>query len=128
MAELIKHTPSSHPDYNNLKEALNKIKQVTTLLDSKAQESINKSRFLDLLDVNKKDLKNILEPMRQWVYTGILNESLTKDGKTIKPFKCLLFSDLILLTFERKKKGIIRLETTWINNFPKCISKILSFH
>lgn len=119
MAELIKHTPASHPDHENLKEALAKIKEVTKFIDSKAQETANVTKLFDHSGVNIKDLKRILGPMRQWLHTGTLSETMTKDGKNLKSFKALLFSDLILLTIDKRKKGLIYLKTVWVNDFPK---------
>jgi hypothetical protein len=86
------HTPSSHPDYDNLKKAMDKVQDVASYVNKKIEETSNRHKVIEIAD--ELNIPTIIEPHRHFIREG----KLTMEGEEgQREFKVYLLSDMIIL-------------------------------
>jgi Leucine-rich repeat (LRR) protein len=88
---VFQHTPSSHPDYENLKKAMEKVQDVASYVNKKIEETSNRNKVIELAD--ELGMPNIIEPHRHYI-----RESKFKiSNEDNREFKVFLLSDVIIM-------------------------------
>ncbi|ETO03860.1 RhoGEF domain-containing protein, partial [Reticulomyxa filosa] len=92
LEEIIKNTSSSHPDFQSLEKALEKIKEVSATVNDRMKEY---SRREAVSNIEKRFNGTIflLEPARQFVMEGILSKIERRDDRDYVFF---LFTDCLV--------------------------------
>ena len=128
LKDLLKHTSTQHPDYNNLLKAVKIMTDTTVLVDRKADDAkVRKKRrggkrfplftskstntvqssqkVLEVADLIVEAPVAIVQPNRKWVKDGPVG--LVVGLSDIRPRHAFLFSDVLVLCAlcENKKKG-----------------------
>merc|ERR1719242_300756 len=91
LSELIKHTPSEHPDYKGLVKAKNLVIKINKKVNSGVNESNSRRETSRIIfrDLKKKELH---KPSRIFLFQ--FDCTIVKDKKDQGRFTCYLFSDL----------------------------------
>jgi hypothetical protein len=106
LQDLFKHTPEGHPDYEDLKKALEKMQTVADYVNEKKREAENLNAVLAIWHriSGMPPSYNLAQPHRKYVRQGRLVEvkglhgdALTKGSERY----CFLFNDLLLVTKEK---------------------------
>jgi len=104
LRELVRNTPSSHPDYQKLVDARNKIESIVNQINEATRSFENQQKILAIQN-NVEGLTNLVAPARFLVLGGTIHYQAQRSEK---PIECTvyLFNDLILIC----KKNIINLK------------------
>jgi len=101
LSDLIKHTSSDHIDYDDLSDALEKIKHVAEFINESKRDSENMMKLnqlqSQLLNKAEKKLEKLSVPGRSLIKEGIVHNQK-------KDYTIFLFNDL-LLHVSKKKNG-----------------------
>ncbi|KYQ89256.1 pleckstrin (PH) domain-containing protein [Tieghemostelium lacteum] len=92
LEEVIKHTDDTHPDYLELKKALEEMKKVTLEANEAIKKSENRAKVFEIQKMFVKD-PEIVAAHREYVFDGILTKVCRKACKKRHVF---LFSDIIV--------------------------------
>ncbi|KAL6052170.1 Protein T2 [Balamuthia mandrillaris] len=103
LKQLFKYTPEGHPDYNLLKEAINKIETVANINESNHAHTINAAKLSYFQNkLTDQTAIQLVEPHRRYVCDARacihqLIKSNSKAGKAkARLVRALLFSDIIM--------------------------------
>lgn len=99
LRELLKHTPSDHPDHAGLVQALERAQRVAELLNTRRREGENASEYARLRGVVTglpRDTPFCVPHRRLVRYQGV-------RGETGKPLLLLLFSDCLMVFADARK-------------------------
>ena len=115
--EIIKNTDASHPDYAELKRALERMQQVVSVVNDCAKRMNGLKPVADVVSLFKQKI-NIVNKHRYLVREDLVQ--VEYDGGQRKARKLFLFNDLIILATRdwRDKHSI--LEKTGIKDFRVC--------
>jgi len=97
LEDLLRNSPEGHIDYEDLKNALAKMKEVAITINEKKGEVENFAILVNIYNRLEPKIETLCEPHRRFIREGKLKE----DGKE---FCFLLFNDMILKTKENGKK------------------------
>lgn len=103
---LLFYTPEHHPDYENTKLALEKVRNVVKFIDEKRKRAENIQAVLRVQDsvVGKSiEMENLVQPSRRFIREGPLTAIRGTNEKTEGYY--FLFNDLIVMTKKQKGKG-----------------------
>lgn len=106
LTELCKYTPSSHPDYEALHQALEKIKSVAAEINDNKREAENIYHCAEIQNMivypeEMSGQRNLVTPTRRFVRSGEF-EIFLNDVKS--PYNYLvLFNDALLVSKKKKK-------------------------
>ncbi len=105
LKDLLKHTSTQHPDYNNLLKAVKIMTDTTVLVDRKAEDAKNAQKVLEVADSIVESPLPIVQPNRKWVKDGPVG--LIVGPGEVRPRYAFLFTDVLLLCapVEPPKKG-----------------------
>ena len=95
LKDLLKHTSTQHPDYNNLLKAVKIMTDTTVLVDRKAEDAKNAQKVLEVADMIVDSPMPIVQPNRKWVKDGPVG--LIVGPHEAKPRYAFLFTDVIVL-------------------------------
>jgi len=121
--ELIKNTPEQHPDYEELNNALEKIKSVAIVINESCHKQHNLEQLMELEEKLTGALpKDFVQPARKLIHEGDLTKLCRK---TPKKRYFLLFNNLIMygeksLLGEVKIHRSIDLYSAKIQAVPDC--------
>ena len=93
LKDLLKHTSTQHPDYNNLLRAVKIMTDTTILVDRKAEDAKNAQKVLEVADSIVEAPASIVQPNR--VRDGPVG--LVVSSTEVKPRYAFLFTDVIVL-------------------------------
>ena len=99
LRELLKHTPSDHPDHAGLVQALERAQRVAELLNTRRRQGENASEYARLRGVVTglpRDTPFCVPHRRLVRYQGV-------RGETGKPLLLLLFSDCLMVFADARK-------------------------
>jgi len=104
LKELLKYTPSTHPDRNNIEKALEKLQKEVDNINKNKAKNDNMKKMLEIqqnLEGLPKHFKLLL-PNRMFIYEGIL---MKISGKHDQERYFFLFSDCLIYC---KRKGVAK--------------------
>eukprot|EP01114_Cavostelium_apophysatum_P015268 TRINITY_DN4122_c0_g1_i4.p1 TRINITY_DN4122_c0_g1~~TRINITY_DN4122_c0_g1_i4.p1 ORF type:complete len:945 (+),score=286.26 TRINITY_DN4122_c0_g1_i4:179-3013(+) len=97
LKELLKLTTPSHPDYENVSKALEKIKEVTDLINWNVIQT-DTAKVYDTIVQNVRGIMPYMMVHRKFIMEGLFNIALgTKQPGRFLPQWLLLFTDMIFL-------------------------------
>lgn len=121
LRDLLKHTVDSHPDYKNIEDSLNKMKDIADHINSFVRNQQNSQKVLDL------GMQNFVAPHRQFVRDGIVTAEVMATSKRYQ-LQFALFSDILIKNENPKKKIKPHkakyqwpLKLVWIKDHPNSI-------
>jgi len=92
LTEFINNTDKSHPDYEDLSDSLNLMKNVADQINKSMKENENKLKCIELQNIFTEEVE-LVEAHREYVFEG----ELTKQCRKIRKFrKFWLFNDILL--------------------------------
>lgn len=131
LRELLKETPESHPDYNDLKIAFEAMQESCLKLNERKRDVENMSHFLT---IKARTGKNFIEQGRTFVDDGLISmvtEKFNKrSGKTkfrLRKGRYVLFSDMVVFISEGKVIAQISLATGQIQEAKLAGNFFISF-
>jgi actin-related protein len=121
LKELLKFTPESHVDHQNLKEAADAVTEVNVYINRKKQEQDNRLKIVALQEMIKSAVPLLLvAPHRLFVRQGPL---LVKRNNEPSSTACVvfMFTDLLIVTTQSKTSDK-SLSFNYVDklNFAKC--------
>lgn len=122
LTDIIKHTDSSHPDYNNLINALESTKFVATHLNESVRESEMERSLVELAE--RMEITLILAPHRRLLKEGSFKIIVGKKEKRNLHY-LMLFNDILICISRSKIKKPSEFTNSW-NNYP--LDLIWFFH
>lgn len=128
LRDLLKDTEPSHPDYQNIQNAISKIKVVTETVNEQIRLAERHQKLLELerrITVNRHGMPRLIQPGRGLIREGKLGKITSRF--TRKGVRFFLMTDLLLYAYRirggNKKqpcklhyKGSIPLGTAWLRN------------
>lgn len=118
LRELLKETPESHPDYNDLKEAFEAMQESCLKLNERKRDVENMSHFLT---IKARTGKNFIEQGRTFIDDGNIsmitekfNRRSSKMKFRLRKGRYVLFSDMVVFISEGKVIAQISLSTCQI--------------
>ena len=103
--EVLKNTPKTHVDYENLKSASEKMKDVADHLNRQITEIENRNKLIKLKEIfylnnagKGSGMNNIVEPHRKYVYEGELSipSDTSVNKQQYQKHYFFLFSDMLV--------------------------------
>ena len=101
LADILKHTPDYHEDYDKLAQSLEKVKAILDTINERKRVSEATSKLIEinsLLDTCDIDL---IVPTRHFIREGLLEVAFKSGGKT-QEMKVFLFNDIVIVAREKK--------------------------
>ncbi|KAG2389194.1 hypothetical protein C9374_014594 [Naegleria lovaniensis] len=102
LSEVLKNTPRTHVDYDNLKLASEKMKEVADHLNRQITEIENRNKLIKLKEIfvlnqsgKGSGITNIVEPHRKYVFEGELS-ILSDNALNKQKHYFFLFSDMLV--------------------------------
>lgn len=102
LSEVLKNTPRTHVDYDNLKLASEKMKEVADHLNRQITEIENRNKLIKLKEIfvlnqsgKGSGITNIVEPHRKYVFEGELS-ILSDNSLNKQKHYFFLFSDMLV--------------------------------
>eukprot|EP01087_Luapelamoeba_hula_P017914 TRINITY_DN569_c1_g1_i1.p1 TRINITY_DN569_c1_g1~~TRINITY_DN569_c1_g1_i1.p1 ORF type:complete len:808 (-),score=160.74 TRINITY_DN569_c1_g1_i1:172-2595(-) len=112
LKDLLKHTWSDHPDFDDITLALDLITKTAVHVNEKQKEAENISKCISVQNsLSGKKIENLLDSSRRFVREGQLTEVVLEGkGKTIKMKKrwFFLFSDIVVRCELPNQKSTIK--------------------
>lgn len=108
LKELLKHTPESHPDYQNLTNALQSLEKTVDEINNVKTNSDNLRKMLAIHSsiVDHKHM-NLVHPSRKLILEGTANKF--SGGRMKNNLHCFLFNDLFIHCTPQKLGGKLKL-------------------
>jgi len=100
LQELVNHTRTDHPDYQNLKSALDKMQDVADYVNDKKRMAENLNGVLTIQSHLTGEIKSLAKPHRRYVRQGPL---VLIEGEKKYTRYLFLFNDILIVT--RRKEG-----------------------
>ncbi|KAM9973831.1 hypothetical protein ACTFIW_010964 [Dictyostelium discoideum] len=102
LTELVKNTWTDHPDYQPLKEAVEKIKSIATFLNERKRKVENFQKFTEILSnlVGKSIPNNLFQPSRFFIKEFLFLNQKKKQDSII-----YLFNDIIIMGTPRSSNN-----------------------
>jgi len=106
LTEIYKHTPSTHPDYAKLGQALTKVKEVAVHINEAKREAELELRLYDLSKSIDHLTEPLIRPARKLILEGELKQkpkaaSLSDAWELVTLF---LFNDVLIQTKKKSKR------------------------
>jgi hypothetical protein len=95
LKELLKHTPASHVDYENLVDAIDRIKELNEYVNERKRQTDNRNFILKLQDQIAETPLVLVTPSRMFIKHGELTGNSVKLPKKRKSM-VFLFNDLVV--------------------------------
>lgn len=129
LKELQKATPNDHPDAEHLKNAIQRITDVNTYLNSKKKEADDHFKMIELAEkLVGKAVKMLLTPRRNFIWEAEITWSDTKhEAEKGNDGSLLMFNDVLVITKMVKKKYKIIHVIPYAGIQPKWQGEQLSF-
>lgn len=128
--ELLSKTPPDHPDYEDLKSALNGITELATNVNKGVADAVQQKRLQEVISKNFQGLSSLILERRYLILDGELDISLGTLGKSNY---CILFNDIIVFATDNPKVKQVNtqldLPHAWIMDVPEmgdCCFQIIS--
>ncbi|EFC49251.1 rhoGEF domain-containing protein [Naegleria gruberi] len=102
LSEVLKNTPKTHVDYENLRSASDKMKEVADHLNRQITEIENRNKLIKLKEIfvlnntGKGVMTNIVEPHRKYVFEGELHVLSETSSINKQKHYFFLFSDIMV--------------------------------
>lgn len=95
LADLLKNTDETHPDYRNLEKSIEEMKNIAQYINESIQMNENRKKVIDIHNslVSLPTDLNLVEPHRVFVLQSVLTKVCRKQPKK---FTFFLFSDLLI--------------------------------
>jgi hypothetical protein len=127
LQEMLKYTPPSHRDHENLKKALENMAELANYINTHKNTADNITKLLQIQDriINWPGSESLVKPRRQIIREGTLL-NVKKNKLTV-----VLFNDALLYTKPKSKgklkfKGLINLTTASLQrDVEKCDFEII---
>ena len=118
LKKLFKHTPESHPDHHNLRDAITVIEDALQYINNYVKEENNKAElelFQTRLEVKgrcSRELKDfdLSSNKRRFIHRDQVTLQSMKAGNNSKIFQLFLYNDYILLLKEKDNKLILNFD------------------
>ncbi|EGC29927.1 hypothetical protein DICPUDRAFT_4855, partial [Dictyostelium purpureum] len=98
LTDLFKHTWPEHPDYENLKNALDKLKDVASFLNERKRESENFQKFTEIQSILVGKVPQLFTPSRRYI-----NNISFFNNKKLETI-VYIFNDVVI--YGKPMKGI----------------------
>jgi len=125
LKELVKYTPTSHPDYAMLKETHEKILEIATKVND-GMKQFESAKVYDQIVESVKGILPYLEVHRKFLLEAQFPLATVKDKKETKfsNYWLILFSDMLFLASgsnkqRRKLQGFVKINCIWIKTSSK---------
>ncbi|KAK3855102.1 hypothetical protein Pcinc_038478 [Petrolisthes cinctipes] len=97
LGQLLKHTPTDHPHYDNIARAVGEVGEVAEHIDRSVSRAENLQRILMIQRALKHGQPPIVAPGRHLVKEGVLHK-VSRNGNNSQPRLFFLFTDVLLYT------------------------------
>jgi len=102
LSDIVKHTNESHPDHEDLKKALEAVKDTAAFINESKRGAENMQKMREVQSSIEGEFDSIVVEGRRFIKEGDLMEKVKKGG--FKERHCFLFSDMILTSKKKKEK------------------------
>lgn len=99
LEDLVKNTWRFHIDYDNLRQAHQKIKDIANFVNASQREAENQRKMSEILNTIQSVPVNFVEPWRRYIHDGLVTQPSTN-----KALHIYLFNDAILFARIKKDK------------------------
>ena len=116
LQELVKRSTEDHPDFILLNTALKSVTKQATEINEGCEKAENILKTMEI--ARNIDIENLVVPGRKFIRMDEVTEFKVDSSHTV-PHKCYLFSDLIILSTEKRSKKInatLDLDLCWIRD------------
>eukprot|EP01117_Protostelium_nocturnum_P009690 TRINITY_DN3460_c0_g1_i5.p1 TRINITY_DN3460_c0_g1~~TRINITY_DN3460_c0_g1_i5.p1 ORF type:complete len:943 (+),score=313.09 TRINITY_DN3460_c0_g1_i5:1091-3919(+) len=107
LIDLVKHTWNTHPDYENLCKARDKISAIADFMNEQKRKFEGQSKVSNIfMSITGISGVMMINPSRYWVREGILIETDIKGEKSA--CYMFLFNDMLLWTLQKKDNYVMK--------------------
>eukprot|EP00029_Vermamoeba_vermiformis_P006524 TRINITY_DN2581_c0_g1_i1.p1 TRINITY_DN2581_c0_g1~~TRINITY_DN2581_c0_g1_i1.p1 ORF type:complete len:524 (-),score=114.43 TRINITY_DN2581_c0_g1_i1:11-1582(-) len=120
LRELLKYTWPTHPDYNNIKQALDQLQEVANHVNDSIKQATRMDQLLRIEQAFGWQL-SLMDPARKFVREGRL---MKVTSRFVVETYYFLFNDMLIYAYKKNiganftLKGKVPMGTTWIRDLP----------
>lgn len=115
LGELVKRTTQEHPDFAALEKALESVSKQAFQINEACERAENVLKISEVSRLLGKE--NLLRPGRKYIREDNVQD-IRAEGHTV-PTKCYVFSDLIILSVDKKTKKLnttLDIDLCWVRD------------
>jgi len=106
--DILKNTPENHVEYQDLKKAVDMIKDIASFVNEGKRQNENSTVLLELSKALKDRYKTLVQPNRKYVREAFLNVKCPERGINNDLYRVCMFSDVLILCEDKSSSMFLR--------------------
>jgi len=107
---LLKHTPATHPDYENLFRCYEGVQKVVLIVNEHKRRDESLAKLMQLQQQFIEPGLKLVEATRKFILEGTFPRVIVGTTTTIKNCTVFLFNDILVLAVKKKNKYLAKSE------------------